>query len=362
MKFKSLILLVVSVFVLFSCDDGIKFDNPNDINSDAYNPSDTDTQANDDDSDKDDTMSEYDDEKTDTASTNDDEPVSDDSDSDSTPDDADSIDDSGDSEPDESDSDDDSDSTDSEPDNSDSTPDEDTDTDSGDSTPDEDADTDSGDSTPDQDTDTTPTTPCDPNPCSGITNSTGSCAVSGTSYSCGCNSGYFWNGQKCAVLPECSATSGTPCKDSTSGLIWSKKAENTMAWQDAKNYCIRYTEGGFSSWHLPNIDELKTLLINADKILTECDLSETNNCLSMSNCWSCETCMETGTAATSGNTCSNWGTSYSDGRYSKFKETGWFWSSSTQSANSNNAFGISFNVGGISDYARSYDHDVRCVR
>ena len=364
MKFKSLILLVVSVFVLFSCDDGIKFDNPNDINSDAYNPSDTDTQANDDDSDKDDTMSEYDDEKTDTASTNDDEPVSDDSDSDSTPDDADSIDDSGDSEPDESDSDDDSDSTDSEPDNSDSTPDEDTDTDSGDSTPDEDADTDSGDSTPDQDTDTdtTPTNPCDPNPCNGITNSTGSCAVSGTSYSCGCNSGYFWNGQKCAVLPECSATSGTPCKDSTSGLIWSKKAENTMAWQDAKNYCIRYTEGGFSSWHLPNIDELKTLLINADKILTECDLSETNNCLSMSNCWSCETCMETGTAATSGNTCSNWGTSYSDGRYSKFKETGWFWSSSTQSANSNNAFGISFNVGGISDYARSYDHDVRCVR
>ena len=132
-----------------------------------------------------------------------------------------------------------------------------------------------------------------------------------------------------------------------------------MAWQDAKNYCNNHTEGGFS-WHLPNIDELRTIFI-ADRA-SACQLSETNNCVSMSNCWSCETCMETGIASTSGNTCSNWGTSYSDGRYSKFGETGWFWSSSTQSASSNNAFGISFNVGGISDYARSYDHDVRCVR
>ena len=205
--------------------------------------------------------------------------------------------------------------------------------------------------------------PCNPNPCNGLANSTQICTQHNAfEFSCGCNNGYFWNGQKCAVLPECSTTSGTPCKDLTSQLTWSKKAENTMAWQTAVNYCNNYTEGGLTGWRLPNIDELKTLLINADKILTECDLSETNNCLSMSNCWSCETCMETGTAATSGNTCSNWGTSYSDGRYSKFKETGWFWSSSTQSANSNNAFGISFNVGGISDYARSYDHDVRCVR
>ncbi|MBR6421401.1 DUF1566 domain-containing protein [bacterium] len=175
-----------------------------------------------------------------------------------------------------------------------------------------------------------------------------------------CEDGYYWNGQKCAVLPECSATSGTPCKDSTSLLIWSKKAEDAMTWQDAKNYCSNYIEGGLTGWHLPNIDELRTIFI-ADRA-SACQLSETNNCLSMSNCWSCETCTETGTAATSGNTCSNWGTSYSDGRYSKLGESGWFWSSSTGSASSNNAFGISFNVGALSDYARSYDHDVRCVR
>ena len=362
MKFKSLILLVISLFILFSCDDGIKFDNPNDINSDAYNPSDTDTQANDDDSDKTDTASEYDEDKNDTVSTNDDEPIFDD---------ADSIDDSGDSAPDESDSDDDSadsvsdddsDSTDSEPDESDPIPDEDTDTDSGDSTPDEDADTDSGDSTPDQDadTDTTPTNPCNPNPCSGTANSTGSCTVSGTSYICSCNSGYFWNSQKCAAIPECSATSGTPCKDSTSLLIWSAKAENTMAWQDAQNYCNNYTEGGLTGWHLPNIDELRTIFI-ADRAAS-CQVSETNDCLSWGTCYTCETCSETGIPNTSGIGCSDLGTSYSDGRYSKFGETGFLWSSSTRVDSTYFAWGVRFGSGyvGYGDKANSYD--VRCVR
>lgn len=354
MKFKSLILLVVSVFALFSCDDGIKFDNPYDINSDAYNPSDTDTQTNDDDSDKTDTTSEYDDEKTDTASTNDDEPVSDDSDSDSdsTPDDADSIDDSGDSEPDESDSDDDSDSTDSEPDNSDSTPDEDTDTDSGDPTPDEDADTDSGDSTPDQDTDTTPTTPCDPNPCSGITNSTGSCAVSGTSYSCGCNNGYFWNGQKCAVLPECSATSGTPCKDSTSLLIWSTKTANTndKTWEQAVVYCQNLNEGGFFDWHLPTIDELRTLIKNCPGTETNgaCAISEKNGKLSGND---------------SSDDCS---CAYKSGSYySKIGDdhTVSPWSSSTRSDDTSHAWYVGFFAGVISNSDKtSVTSDVRCVR
>ena len=101
MKINSLILFAVFSLFLFSCDDGIKFDNPNDINSDAYNPSDTDMQTNDNN------------DKTDTASTNDEENQNrDDSDSTNpTHDDADSNDDSGDSVPDERDSDDDSDDT-----------------------------------------------------------------------------------------------------------------------------------------------------------------------------------------------------------------------------------------------------------
>ena len=236
--------LILAMFFAVSCDSGIKFENPNDRNSDAYNPSDTEGET-DSDSDETDTISENDDETDNPSEPDNDEPISDDSDSDSTPDGADSIDDSADSVPDESDSDNDS---------ADSVPDD--DSDSTDTTPDE------SDSTPDEDadTDTIPADPCNPNPCNGVANSTQICTQHNAfEFSCGCNSGYFWNGQKCTVLPECSATSGTPCKDSTSGLIWSEKAENTMAWQDAKNYCNNHTEGGFS-WHLPNIDELRTII------------------------------------------------------------------------------------------------------
>ena len=325
MKFKSLILLVISLFILFSCDDGIKFDNPNDRNSDAYNPSDTEP---DNDSGETDTMSEYDDEKTDTASTNDEENQDrDDSDSGTTPDDADSIDDSGDSVPDESDSDDnsadsvpddDSDSTDPTPDESDSTPDEDADTDSGDSTPDEDADTDSGDSTPDQDTDadTAPTTPCDPNPCSSVANSMGACTVSGTSYSCGCNSGYFWNDGKCKRITLGNICTGqTKCYNNTeeitcptlstadfygqdaqyakagycypqsftvktvsgknivvdnnTGLEWQQTiSEDSFIWKDALSHCENLEYGGYSDWRLPTPQELLTIVDNSKYALT----------------------------------------------------------------------------------------------
>ena len=215
------------MFILFSCDDEIKFDNPLDehnqtaqsdagqLGGECYRNKTCNEGLTCDE--KNNTCIEElrntsDDDKTDTALTNDEEPV-DDSYSETTPDDADSIDDSGDPKPDENNSDndsadsvpdDDSDSTDSKPDESDSIPDEDTDTDSGDSTTDNDVDT-SDTTTSDEDADTIeepdetvlpdndPTIPCNPNPCSGIANSTGVCTISGTGYVCGCQSGYNWN-------------------------------------------------------------------------------------------------------------------------------------------------------------------------
>ena len=144
---------------------------------------------------------------------------------------------------------------DSVPDNGDTTP------DNGDSQPDDD-DTipDDGDTEPDNDY---PQTPCDPNPCTDISNSNGNCNVSGTSYVCGCKSGYIFEGTLCIKsLPECSPTSDTPCIDSSSGLIWSAKSENKMPWNDAVNYCQNLTEGDFNDWRLPSIAVLKTLVQN----------------------------------------------------------------------------------------------------
>ena len=178
---------------------------------------------------------------------------------------------------------------------------------------------------------------------------------------------YTWNGTSCtsggsSTLPECSSSSGTPCKDSLNGLIWSASSSDTMNWSSAKSYCKNYSEGGLSSWHLPTIDELKTLLIDADMVKDNCLVSETNNCLALDGCWSCSTCTQTGTQSSSGTGCDSWGTSYSDGRYSKFGETGYFWSSSIQSDVSNSAWYVGFSSGVVNSNRISYSDNVRCVR
>lgn len=173
-----------------------------------------------------------------------------------------------------------------------------------------------------------------------------------------CASNFAWNGKSC--IPECSKTSGTPCKDSSSGLTWSAKASSKMTWKNAKSYCKSYSEGGLNGWHLPTIDELRTLMINADKVKNNCRASETKNCLSFA-CWSCETCSRTGTQLPNEETCHR-GTSYSDGRYSKFGDTGLFWSSSIRSDSQAWAWVVLFYYGDV--YYEHIDNsgNVRCVR
>ena len=69
-------------------------------------------------------------------------------------------------------------------------------------------------------------------------------------------------------FPECSPTSGTPCLDPSSGLVWSSKSNGTMYAHDAAYYCLDLSEGGYSDWRLPSIDELRTLIENCRKTET----------------------------------------------------------------------------------------------
>ena len=285
MKFKSLILLFVSLFVLFSCDDGIKFDNPLDERNRTSDSNDTEAETESDD-DKTDTESEYDDEKTDTASTNDEENQNrDDSDSgNSMQDDADSTDDSGDSVPDENNS----------------------DNDSADSVSDDDSD-----STLENDDTDIPTNPCDPNPCTGISNSTGVCTVSNSNYICGCTFDYTWTGSTCKKLgsltlgnictgqikcydndeeitcptsssadfygqdaqytSKCTAQSFSSSTnvviDNNTGLSWEKSpSSSTYTWDDAPNHCNDLNNsnfGGINTWRVPNPLEFLTIVDNS---------------------------------------------------------------------------------------------------
>ena len=193
------------------------------------------------------------------------------------------------------------------PDNVDSQPD-DTDT-----TPD------GGDTEPDNDY---PQTPCDPNPCISDANSTGVCTINNNSYVCGCIDGYIFDGTLCIKsLPECSPSSDTPCVDSATGLIWSAKSENKMPWNDALNYCQNLTEGDFNDWRLPSIAVLKTLV---------------------QNCSSAK-CTEDYT-----------------GKYSKFGDTVYLWSSSE--GEDSTAKSIYFSDAGTYSVSIDTNVNVRCVR
>ncbi|MBQ4438903.1 DUF1566 domain-containing protein [bacterium] len=208
---------------------------------------------------------------------------------------------------------------DSQPDSSDSQPDDgDTTPDGGDSQPDD------GDTEPDNDY---PQTPCDPNPCISVANSTGVCTIKNDSYVCGCNSGYIFDGTLCIKsLPECSPESATPCIDSATGLIWSAKSGNKMPWNDAVNYCQNLTEGDFSDWRLPSIAVLKTLV---------------------QNCSSAK-CTEDYT-----------------GKYSKFGDTVYLWSSSEKSSSGGVALtaqSIYFSDASTQAVNVDTNVNVRCVR
>jgi outer membrane lipoprotein-sorting protein len=147
-------------------------------------------------------------------------------------------------------------------------------------------------------------------------------------------------------------------------LVWSDLSSKEMAWNDAKQYCENLSEGGFTDWRLPNIDELRTLLI-ADRVSSGCKVSERNNCLSLESCWSCSTCTQTGIEDLNSKykKCSDWGKTYTDGRYSRLGDGKvWLWSSSTLSDHSGSAWNVIFDCGNVNFNAKDHNYYVRCVR
>ena len=130
-------------------------------------------------------------------------------------------------------------------------------------------------------------------------------------------------------------------------LLWSDNAK--MNWLDAKKYCENMKGGGRSDWRLPDLDELRTLVQNCPGTETggACKASEKSGCLS-GECWTSEDCASC--------------PSDPSGKYSKLGDTDWFWSSSTTSDNTLDAWGINFDSGVCGRKLRkTAAYNFRCV-
>lgn len=132
-----------------------------------------------------------------------------------------------------------------------------------------------------------------------------------------CNNGVWKIYENCD--DECNSSTGK-CKESCYKIdnkTWSSKSAKIKNLEEALEYCNNLTACGHSDWHLPNIDELRTLIKNCPGSETGgvCKVSENNDCLTLNdgNCWIEEDC---------------WSCSSSVGDYSKLGDYIILWSSS----------------------------------
>lgn len=110
----------------------------------------------------------------------------------------------------------------------------------------------------------------------------------------------FYNQEREKCVPECGKASEPVCAypetkmfyDKDSGTLWSSLTpesvyikENITRWESAVDYCENLVEGGYDDWHLPNIDELRSLVKNCPGTETggACNISEINGELSDMN-------------------------------------------------------------------------------
>ena len=158
-------------------------------------------------------------------------------------------------------------------------------------------------------------------------------------------------------VPECSSSSGTPCK--AGGLIWSSRSGTPKDWDSADDDCSKnWSEGRFTSgWRLPTINDIREIIQNCDKTKAGGYCGVTNGCAYKDHpaifCY-------TNTSCNSGNnTCST------SEEHSPFGEKGMLWSATIVTDMPREAWYVNFYNGAISyaDKETSYGYNIyyRCV-
>lgn len=131
-------------------------------------------------------------------------------------------------------------------------------------------------------------------------------------------------------------------------LQWSNRAPHRMEWASAVYYCQNLNEKGYSDWHLPTINELRTIVTNCSNCQTGGSCNITDSCTAQ-ECFSDDNCHCAG-----GSNYSMLGDS--DGTI--------LWSSSERSNGKGKVWIVAFERGRIFIYrhGKTNAFDVRCVR
>ena len=87
------------------------------------------------------------------------------------------------------------------------------------------------------------TTPCNPNPCLSVANSTQECSVfGGTTYKCECTSDYYWDGSTCGTTQTQTAV----CTGLVYGAEWNTVSEIIQTWDENYGQWVPSNEGAYN--------------------------------------------------------------------------------------------------------------------
>lgn len=142
------------------------------------------------------------------------------------------------------------------------------------------------------------------------------------------------------------------CIDTDADLMWQNGSDCCYDWEEAKSYCQNLDWGDYQDWHLPSIDELRSLIRDCGGTATGGSCGVDGSCLTI-NCWNdpCDGCSANGGPA--------------EGCYWPSPLNGdcfWYWSSSAVADIEFHAWHVYFNYGHLGYGNVDGRSSVRCVR
>ena len=109
-----------------------------------------------------------------------------------------------------------------------------------------------------------------------------------------CAAASVLKGDTCVSILDnpCPAASYFPCVDNETNFVWSSKAKN-IVYAKVLSYCEDLTESGFTDWHTPTINQLRTLVTKCESTEPEGLCGVTDSCTQNSCNKDCTLCNDT---------------------------------------------------------------------